>query len=124
MLRRLSGDCKVTSSRSQDTQTKGQGNPLCLFSDGWLSIMTERKEEPMAHTDKIEGQANQTTPEAAAYQAPEKPLLSVRIPGFVSDEQIGLGDVVSRVTYGFGIKPCGGCGRRAAALNRMVVFRR
>ena len=34
------------------------------------------------------------------------------------------GDVVQRVTYAVGIKPCGGCERRAAALNRWMVFRR
>lgn len=37
-----------------------------------------------------------------------------RLPGFVSDEEIGLGDVIKRVTSTFGISPCGGCERRAA----------
>lgn len=46
----------------------------------------------------------------------------VRIPGFVPDEPVGLGDVVKRATSRAGIKPCGGCARRAAALNRAVVF--
>ena len=46
----------------------------------------------------------------------------VRLPGFVSDEDIGLGDVVTKSTSALGIKPCGGCGRRAAALNRWLVF--
>lgn len=47
----------------------------------------------------------------------------VRIPGFIKEE-IGLGDVIKRVTYTVGIKPTRGCGceRRAAALNRRVVF--
>jgi hypothetical protein len=48
----------------------------------------------------------------------------VRLPGFISDEQIGLGDVVKRITYSAGIQSCGGCGRRAAALNRWMVFTR
>jgi hypothetical protein len=48
----------------------------------------------------------------------------VRLPGFISDEQVGLGDAVTRITYAAGIKPCGGCGRRAAALNRWMVFKR
>lgn len=47
-----------------------------------------------------------------------------RLPEFVSDEEIGLGDVIKRATSYFGIKPCGGCERRAAALNRWVVGRR
>lgn len=49
----------------------------------------------------------------------------VRLPGFITnDDEIGLGDVVSRVTYAVGIRPCGGCERRAAALNRWMVFSR
>jgi hypothetical protein len=48
----------------------------------------------------------------------------VRLPGFISDEQVGLGDAVKRITYAAGIKPCRGCGRRAAALNRWMVFTR
>jgi hypothetical protein len=46
----------------------------------------------------------------------------VRLPGFVSDEPVGLGDVIKRVTATAGIKPCGGCARRAAKLNRLVGF--
>ncbi len=52
------------------------------------------------------------------------PRLEVRLPGFVSDQQIGLGDVVRRVTYAVGIRPCGGCQRRVDALNRLVALRR
>jgi hypothetical protein len=48
----------------------------------------------------------------------------VRLPGFVADEAIGLGDVVQRMTYAMGIKPCGGCEGRAAAMNRWMVFTR
>jgi hypothetical protein len=46
----------------------------------------------------------------------------VRLPGFIADEDIGLGDVIKRATYSFGIKPCGGCESRTAALNRWLVF--
>jgi hypothetical protein len=48
----------------------------------------------------------------------------VRLPGFVRDEDIGLGDAVKRMTYAMGIRPCAGCERRAAALNRWMVFTR
>lgn len=48
----------------------------------------------------------------------------VRLPGFLIDEERGLGDVIKSVTYGMGIKPCGGCEKRAAALNRWMVFSR
>ena len=46
----------------------------------------------------------------------------LRLPGFISDEEIGLGDVIKQGASYFGIKPCGGCGRRADALNRWLVF--
>jgi hypothetical protein len=46
----------------------------------------------------------------------------VRLPGFIRDEDIGLGDAIRHVTNAFGVRPCGGCERRAAALNRRAVF--
>jgi len=60
----------------------------------------------------------QNTPETQQESKPYR----VRLPGFVSDEDVGLGDVVKRVTYAVGIKPCGGCERRATTLNRWVTF--
>jgi hypothetical protein len=59
--------------------------------------------------------------------ATDKTLLTahtLRLPGFITDQEIGLGDLVKRITYVAGIKPCGGCERRAAALNRWMVFTR
>lgn len=32
--------------------------------------------------------------------------------------RVGLGDVVAKATSAVGIKPCGGCARRQAALNK------
>jgi hypothetical protein len=52
----------------------------------------------------------------------ERRPLRVRLPGFVSEEDVGLGDSIKRVTSYLGIRPCGGCERRAAALNRRLVF--
>ena len=46
----------------------------------------------------------------------------VRLPGFLIEEEIGLGDAIKRATYAVGIKPCGGCEKRAAALNRWMHF--
>ncbi len=46
----------------------------------------------------------------------------IRLPGFITDKDIGLGDAIKRMTSTFGIKPCTGCERRAAALNRWFVF--
>lgn len=46
----------------------------------------------------------------------------VRLPGFITEEDVGLGDVIKHATSTFGIKPCGGCEQRAAVLNRLVSF--
>jgi hypothetical protein len=46
----------------------------------------------------------------------------VRLPGFLNEGDIGLGDAVKKATAYVGIKPCGGCGRRAAHLNQWLVF--
>jgi len=46
----------------------------------------------------------------------------VRLPGFITDEEVGLGDVVKRATSYLRIQPCGGCARRADALNRWLLF--
>lgn len=51
----------------------------------------------------------------------EQPI-KVRLPGFIVDEEIGLGDLIKRATSYVGIKPCGGCEKRATTLNRWVNF--
>ena len=51
-----------------------------------------------------------------------EPPYRVRLPGFVTDEEIGLGDVIKRTTSYLGLQPCGGCARRAALLNRWLAF--
>jgi hypothetical protein len=58
-----------------------------------------------------------------AVESDRQPI-RVRLPGWVTDEDVGLGDAIKRVTYAFGIRPSGDCGceRRAAALNRWLVF--
>jgi hypothetical protein len=46
----------------------------------------------------------------------------VRLPGFLNEHDVGLGDVIKRATSYVGIRPCGACEARAAALNRRFVF--
>jgi hypothetical protein len=48
----------------------------------------------------------------------------LRLPGFLIEEEIGLGDAIKRVTYAVGIKPCAGCEKHAAALNRWMHLTR
>jgi len=59
---------------------------------------------------------------AGKRSKPKREPFRVRLPGFLSEEQVGLGDVIKRTTMRVGIAPCANCGRRAAALNRRVVF--
>jgi hypothetical protein len=44
----------------------------------------------------------------------ERQPYRVRIPGFNINEDIGPSDVIKRLTSAAGIRPCGGCERRAA----------
>ena len=46
----------------------------------------------------------------------------VKLPGFINETEIGLGDLIKRATSAIGIKSCGGCEQRAAILNRWIVF--
>jgi hypothetical protein len=46
----------------------------------------------------------------------------VRLPGFVVEGEIGLGDLVGKAATSVGFRPCGGCARRAVALNGWMVF--
>jgi len=46
----------------------------------------------------------------------------VRLPGFIANEEIGLGDVIKRAASYVRVLPCGGCEGRAVTLNRHVVF--
>lgn len=55
-------------------------------------------------------------------QPREQPAHRMRLPGFIADDDIRLGDAIQRTTSYFGIPTCGGCQRRAAALNRWLSF--
>jgi hypothetical protein len=54
----------------------------------------------------------------------ERQPYRIHLPGFIKEEEIGLGDAIKKVTYAMGIKPCAGCEKRAAALNRWMRFTR
>ena len=47
----------------------------------------------------------------------------VRVPGFNSETEVGLGDVIKRVTSFAGIQPCAPCQERAVRLNQWLGFR-
>ena len=62
------------------------------------------------------------TPASSDEHRRRKEPRQVRLPGFLADEPIGLGDLVKRATSSVGIQPCGGCARRAARLNSWLAF--
>ena len=51
----------------------------------------------------------------------DKPF-KIRLPGFIVENEIGLGDLIKRATSSMGIKTCGGCEQRATLLNGWFVF--
>lgn len=53
-----------------------------------------------------------------ASKRDEGEIFRIRLPRHVSEELSGAGDVVKRVTSALGVRPCGGCERRAQMLNR------
>lgn len=57
---------------------------------------------------------------------PAAPRFQMRLPGFLlgDEQEVGLGEVIKRVTATMGLRPCGGCQQRAARLNRLVGFTR
>jgi hypothetical protein len=56
-------------------------------------------------------------------QQPQQPHPHrIHLPLFISDEPIGLGNVIKQATSAVGIKPCGDCEARAGTLNRWLVF--
>lgn len=56
----------------------------------------------------------------------KKQPLKMRIPGFLreGEGEAGLGDLIKRMTTSVGIKPCGGCKKRAEALNNWITISR
>jgi hypothetical protein len=64
----------------------------------------------------------ETKPDQGDQLEKENQPHRVRLPGFVSDRDIGLGDVIKRATSAIGIQPCGGCEQRAAWLNQRFAI--
>jgi|RhiMetStandDraft_4_1073278.scaffolds.fasta_scaffold678248_1 hypothetical protein len=70
-----------------------------------------------------EPRALATAEQGAANDETGRRPYRMSLPGFIGDD-IGLGDVIKRMTSAVGIPSCGGCLRRAQALNAWVVLSR
>lgn len=73
------------------------------------------------NTVEHDNKTTKVTEYAEPIDEKERQPHRLNIPGFIKEE-VGLGDVFKHITYAFGIKPCSGCQKRAAALNRWFVF--
>lgn len=73
-----------------------------------------RKDDGM--TEEYDRECDADSPRSQSQEA------RVRLPGFINDEDVGLGDAIRRVTDSAGIRRCRGCDRRAEILNRWVKF--
>ena len=96
--------------------------PLARGADGVLALALE-----VAGPEAGASEAGKNTPQRSGLgsEGPLKETLAphrVNLPGFLVKHEIGLGDVIKRVTSAMGIKPCVGCERRAGVLNRWMVF--
>ena len=58
---------------------------------------------------------NEDEETSAARREPHR----VRLPGFITDEDVGLGDVIKKATSIVGIRPCGGCAQRATTAKQL-----
>lgn len=67
------------------------------------------------------GPAERASVAKHAKQVVGKPF-QIRLPGLTAERSVGLGDVVSHITTGIGIRPCSACARRAARLNEFMQF--
>jgi hypothetical protein len=65
-------------------------------------------------TKSTESQHDPSTQDGPAHR--------IRLPTFIIEETVGLGDLVHGVTSYFGIRSCGSCERRKATLNKWLVF--
>lgn len=65
---------------------------------------------------------NQEEMRSESSKKSERQPYHVRLPGFITDEDVGLGDIIKRATSAVGIPPCGECTRRAAKLNSWIAF--
>ena len=65
---------------------------------------------------------DQEKEQANTTNNPESQPHRVRLPGFITDQDIGLGDLIKHATLTVGIRPCDDCAKRAARLNRFMVF--
>jgi len=96
-------------------------SPFASGTDQVLSLAREAAIEKSAapQGDRLESPGTVVPNQSLA---PAGKPHQIKLPGFLIRGEIGLGDVIKRMTSAFGIKPCVGCERRSALLNRWMSF--
>src|SRR5262245_52531668 len=84
----------------------------------WSGHTPDGKEDGIVSAPEVNEPETKSDDMAKAQGQPYR----VRLPGFITEEDIGLGEVIKRATSAVGLQPCGGCTKRAALLNRWFVF--
>jgi peroxiredoxin len=96
--------------------------PVARGADRVLALALEvagpEPETPAPGASTAERRGLPGEPPPAGTSQPHR----VSLPRFFLKREIGLGDVIKRLTSAVGIRPCVGCERRAAVLNRWMVF--
>jgi len=120
----------------EDGPFENEGTPVaCLLDEeGRVAApMARGAEQVMALAVELAGQDPEGP--AASTSAPQHSGLArgpapsemprphkLSLPRFLVKHEVGLGDLIKRMTSALGIKACVGCERRAAALNRWLVL--
>jgi len=97
-----------------------QGRTDAPFASGADQVLSLAQAIVDEHAARSQSEALQSKAPAPAGQKATRHR--VKLPGFLVRREVGLGDVVKGVTSSIGIKPCVGCERRAAVLNRWLSF--
>lgn len=79
----------------------------CPAEDG--DRVTDERLDPSVTTERVPSGGDGT-----------EPRHRVRLPRFIVQQPVGLGEVVKRGTTALGVRPCEGCQKRAAQLDRWV----
>jgi len=96
--------------------------PVARGADHVLALALELAgpQPPALGTEQVAAGRNGDADASHSADTPQPHRLN--LPGFLLKYEIGLGDLIKRMTSALGIKPCVGCERRAATLNRWLVL--
>ena len=96
--------------------------PVARGADRVLALALElagpQTASPGSDKDPTQHRGGAEAPQPAEAPHPHR----LRLPRFLGRFEIGLGDLIKRMTSAVGITPCVGCERRAQTLNRWLVL--